>query len=467
MPLRKRDKGKAKRATAAARKAKLDAEAAAKKAGAFPNDSEETLAKLLEYQNALKARGIGEVQKNLIPKEKAIEYMDTALRVDMLRYVHDQQFRPVSIEMNIDLGDVSELSEGVVSSDTDTATTLVLPTSEGKWITLNFMEYNGSWKKPHMSVCVSRGKSAKKSNYYLTDLADYQAELDRVSLGKDIVGEAAFIITDLKNKPVVPDFDTIKAHSEYVLHLAPKHVRFAYEDEKGNTRELLQAVRYGEPKRQLMDRVRWGLGISEWAPMTVMRDGTPIHAEFKNFRFSSNAHKIDSVTIDIRKFSAQNVRYSEYPVERISEFTLVSLLALVNILIARTLLLLHALSFSTNIATGQVPGAVHGDSPNGTLLVHPLRRHRPPQGHPPWPARIRHSVRCRTAARRRAPPPRPHLRRVPGRPARLTRAPRHGDARLPQLRHRRAALQRARAAHVPAEHVLERSGAQGRGGLGV
>jgi hypothetical protein len=257
------------------------------------------------YRAASKAKPLGLVLANLMPSYKwtARAMINCARTVDLVKFFHEQQFLPnTGLEMNFDLIDLEA-------------------SAEGKWVTLHFMEYNGSWKTPHIRVFVNGGN---KADYFLTDLSNYQTAFDKIGLGKDQVGkETAFIITDADDKPVYPHVDFLKTTYNYVLHVAIKHVRFVYVDDDRYKRELLAPVIYGEPSKQLDKRIRAGLGVADGAAVTMLRGETPMHPEFRNFRFSRDLDDIDTVNIRVDLFCAQTRRFDEYPVERIPMSALV------------------------------------------------------------------------------------------------------------------------------------------------
>jgi hypothetical protein len=254
------------------------------------------------YEVASKPQPLETVLQNLIPRSlvERRKYLDDALHTNRLRYFHSQQFLPrTDIELKINL----EAS------------------LEGKWIILHFMEFNGSWQKPPVQVLIKPG--AKPDDFYITDLGDHQAAFDAIGLGKADVGDPAFIMTDLHNQAVLPHVDAVEAGRDYVLHAAVKNVRFVYVDPEGCVRELLQAVIYGALWRPWCDRVRSGLGISEWAAMTFMRGDDPIPPEYKYFRFSTDANNLDCVSVRTDAFSPMRMLFEEYPVNRVSQWAIV------------------------------------------------------------------------------------------------------------------------------------------------
>lgn len=271
---------------------------------------------IAKCQKASQPKPLSQVQQNLMPSDKAeaLKLIKTRMEEDMFKFFHKQQLRPRpdTILTNIN----PNVSVAPKSPD------------EGILIKLQYMEYNGSWKMNGVIVFVEPGKfmDSPPGDFHVTDLAGYQNLFDKLGLGKEQLGEAAFLITDLDDNPIHPHLDSFRdaeVGAEYVLHVAPKHVCFILTDDEGNERQFLEVVKYGEPARQLCDRIRAGLGISEWAAMTMLRDGEPFYVEFKNFRFSKNPADIDVVTITTKKFCHQQVYYKEYPVARISPLAIV------------------------------------------------------------------------------------------------------------------------------------------------
>jgi hypothetical protein len=255
------------------------------------------------YELASKPQPLETVMQGLIPRTAAErqKYLDDALHANRLRFFHSQQFLP----------------------ETDIKTKTNLNAPEGKWITLHFMECNGSWKKPPIQILIKPG--AEPADYYITNLGDHEAAFDAIGLGKADNGDPAFIMTDKHDQPVLPHVDAVEAGGDYVLHGAAKNVRFVYVDPDGYSREFLQPVLHGAPWRPWSDRVRIGLGISEWAAMTFMRSGEPIPPQYKYFRFSADVDNLDCVSVRTDSFSPNRMLYEEYPVQRISQYSMVRL----------------------------------------------------------------------------------------------------------------------------------------------
>jgi hypothetical protein len=254
------------------------------------------------YDVASKPKPLDKVRRNLIPTSltRRREYIRQSFLTNKLGCFLAAEFVP----------QVYDIPSWVSNPETE------------KVITLHFMEYNGSWKKPAMHLLLKPGP--RPSTVYITDLGPHESNFHAIGLGRAEVGAPAFIVTDaVMNLPVLLHFDNVKAGDAYVLHAATKMVHFKYIDLEGIMRELLNPVVYGEPPRMWTDRVRAGLGISEWASMTFLRHGQPFPPDYKNFNFSDNIDELDWVIVRTDVWSEHRMLYHEHPVERIPEWTLV------------------------------------------------------------------------------------------------------------------------------------------------
>jgi hypothetical protein len=261
-------------------------------------DLNEEKAQELMKKNA--HRPLDEVKENLMPVEVEVstKLIEKRIEEDMFKFYHKQQLRPTPVETitNEVLGSVDE--------------------TKGKWITFQYMEYNGAWHPYTAEVFVQPGKpfANKPNDFYITDLQGHEAKFE---LSEEKVGNAAFLITDVQNNPVHPQFQSFANGGKYILHVAPKHVRFQLKDGKGNIRNLLEVVVYGAPARELCLRVRVGLGISRDTPVLMERGDVAFPPEFKHFRFSKDPSNIDTVTVNCEKMHTFWQWHSEYPVQRI------------------------------------------------------------------------------------------------------------------------------------------------------
>jgi hypothetical protein len=275
-------------------------------------EAEEFEEKLKEYRFAARPKPFSEVEDNLLPNDntKHTTVIQSAMIVDQFKYFHKQEMIPMlSYNIHKDL--------------------MASATKKGKVVHLHLMEFNGSWKTPSLRVCIKW--TPKSDAFYVPNILD--SMLGKMGIGKEKIGDAALLITDLKDQPIYPHMDSFIVGQHYVVHVAPKHVLFIFYDDTGYHREILQPVVYGEPTRELIDRLYRGLGLSVHVKIAMMRDDKiPFSPEFKNFRFSADPNKIDRVTVITKKRSTHAVWCNEYPVERLAPAVFVSFSILCSIL---------------------------------------------------------------------------------------------------------------------------------------